>query len=124
MVLKELNEGEVKKVVGFISHKLGVSNKSGLLYVNVDDFAKEKLLTEDQVKRLIRYWQPLDFEVPKALDELNESKAEEITLFIRDELGVEKKDELKFITEEDFTSKNILKIVQARRLINYWKESK
>ena len=124
MVLKELNEAEVKKVVFFISHKLGVSDKSDLLYVNDDDFAEEKLLTEDQVKRLIRYWQPLDFEVSKALCNLNESEVIKVTLFIREKLGVEEATDLVFIKEEDFTSNKILKIAQARRLINYWKESK
>ena len=123
-ILKELKITEVEEVVFFIRDKLGVSNKNDLHHVNENDFAKQETLSEDQKKRLIRCWKPLDFEVSKALSELNESKVEEITFFIKDELGVENKTHLCHITEKDFTSTNMLKPVPARRLINYWKKSK
>ena len=59
-----------------------------------------------------------DFGTSKVLNDLNLSEA--VFKYVKDELGVEKEEDLRHVEKCDLTKNNLLKPVQAAKLIKYW----
>ena len=58
----------------------------------------------------------------KVLPNLPIEKANKIVKYLRNDLGLENYEDLKYIEEHDLTKKNLLKPIPARKLIKYWNE--
>ena len=62
-----------------------------------------------------------DYGVSKALPELSTIDVQKIVKFIEEDMGVTSESYLAEIEETDFTENKVLRKVQARRLIKFWK---
>ena len=61
-----------------------------------------------------------DFGILKVLNDFNLSEA--VFKYVKDELGVEKEEDLRHVEKCDLTKNNLLKPIQAAKLIRYWDE--
>ena len=61
-----------------------------------------------------------DYGISEALPNLSRDKHDEVLTYLQ-ELGVKCEDDLKSVTIEDLMEKNLLKKLQARNLVEFWK---
>ena len=61
-----------------------------------------------------------DYGISQALPSLSREKHDEVLTYLQ-QLGVEREDDLKSVTIEDLMEKNLLKKLQARKLVEFWK---
>ena len=63
----------------------------------------------------------LEFGLLKALPKLSSSNVSKIEDFLRNDLNIDNASDLALVEETDLTQKGLLKRIQARQLIRYWK---
>ena len=61
-----------------------------------------------------------DYGISQALPSLSREKHDEVLTYLQ-QFGVEREDDLKSVTIEDLMEKNLLKKLQARKLVEFWK---
>ena len=57
-----------------------------------------------------------------ALNMLPSQKVNQVVRFLREDLGVEEPNDLAYVEVEDLTKNGLLKKIQAKRLVGYWKQ--